>query len=274
MDTSYITQLNNALHRLESIKASQEKRLQELKQYDNVMLSSSRVKGAQYFYARDKGSLGRRYLGIESNIDVRCIKENKFIHQYLKCLTAEIDLIKGFLSNHNDLDYRAVNMLLPETYRSKSYRQNRDASHPAEVWRTEMQRIKDKYPIKHPEKLRFPAADGTLMRSKSEVIIANLLILNGIPYIYELPIVINGKLLYPDFTILSLIDLKTVIRIEHEGMMDKEFYQNSFLFKVNTFLSADMIPGRDVYFTFDDLHGVIDASPVQDIIDTRLKPRV
>ena len=273
MDTNYITELNNALRRLESIKASQEQRLRELRQYDNLKLSTARVKNVRYYYAREKGVAGRRYLGNENSIDVQGVRENLFIRQYLERLTTEIDLIRGFLSNHISLDPEDINMGLPEIYRRSLFIKTREASHPAEVWLAEMQRIKNQYPIRNPENLTFPALDGTLLRSKSEVIIANMLFLNGIPYIYELPLIINGRDIRPDFTILSLIDYKTVIRIEHEGMMDQDVYRKVFLTKVNTFLSADLVPGRDVFFTFDDFHGVFDASPVQDIIDTRLKPR-
>ena len=72
---------------------------------------------------------------------------------------------------------------------------------------------------------------------------------------------------------LSTKDYKTEIIIEHEGMMNQEFYQKTFLFKVNLYLDAGMVPGKDVFFTFDDLNGGFDPSVVQDIIETRLKPR-
>lgn len=272
MDTRYITELNKALRRLESIKEAQEQRLQELRRYDGFLLTSANINDTCYYYSRDTNKK-RIYLGKETNSEVVAIKENRFIHQYLKDLRSEIKLIKRIITEHKELDHESVSSRLPKIYRKEFYMQTRESSHPAEAWLSEMKRIKAQYQVKYPENLKFRAADGTLMRSKSEVIIANLLIANRIPYIYELPLVINGIDIRPDFTALSTEDYKTVIRIEHEGMMDKDFYQKTFLSKVNTFLSADMVPGRDVYFTFDDLRGVIDTSPIQDIIDTRLKPR-
>lgn len=110
------------------------------------------------------------------------------------------------------------------------------------------------------------------MRSKSEVIIANLFILNDIPYVYELPHLVNDAWIYSDFTALSLIDFKTEVIVEHEGLMNDSNYQKLFLTKTNSYLAADLIPGKDIFFTFDDLRGGFDPSPIQDIIDTKLKP--
>lgn len=63
--------------------------------------------------------------------------------------------------------------------------------------------------LMHPENLRYETEQGDMARSKSEVIIANILHQNGeyILYKYEKPleIVENGrkKTVYPDFTIIN-----------------------------------------------------------------------
>ncbi len=54
----------------------------------------------------------------------------------------------------------------------------------------------------HPENLIHKTMQGHLVRSKSEVIIANTLYMNQIPYRYENQLEIKGVILYPDFTIL------------------------------------------------------------------------
>ena len=42
---------------------------------------------------------------------------------------------------------------------------------------------------------------GERVRSKSELVIANLLYKNNIPYMYECPLKINNNTVYPDFTV-------------------------------------------------------------------------
>lgn len=107
---------------------------------------------------------------------------------------------------------------------------------------------KAKYPPYKPEQLKHPAMDGTMMRSKSEVIIANMLIQAGIPFVYEAPLFINGKNVLPDFTILSLIDLKTVIIIEHQGMVFVDEYANKFIRSLRLYLQTDWIPNKSLFF--------------------------
>ena len=54
----------------------------------------------------------------------------------------------------------------------------------------------------HPENLIHTTLAGHKVRSKSEVIIANLLYTNHIPYRYEAALALNELTVYPDFTIL------------------------------------------------------------------------
>ena len=92
---------------------------------------------------------------------------------------------------------------------------------------------------KYSENLKFETDQGELVRSKSEVIIANLLYQNQnhILYKYERPLemTIEGrsKIVYPDFTILSKRTGK-IIYWEHAGRMDDPYYVNEFVKKMNT----------------------------------------
>lgn len=77
----------------------------------------------------------------------------------------------------------------------------------------------------HPENLRYETEQGDLVRSKSEVIIANILYQHrkDILYKYERPLEVmsDGKErnIYPDFTILNIHTGK-VTYWEHAGRMD------------------------------------------------------
>ena len=73
---------------------------------------------------------------------------------------------------------------------------------------------------------------GERVRSKSEIIIANMLNDNNIPYRYEYPLEMkNGIRIYPDFTVLNM-RTREVKYLEHLGMMDKIGYYNYNLNKI------------------------------------------
>ena len=73
-------------------------------------------------------------------------------------------------------------------------------------------------------------------------------------YKYERPlsVVVAGvpRIIYPDFTILNLHTGK-ITYWEHAGLMDDAVYANDFVRKVNTYTSNNLMPGRDVVFSYE-----------------------
>lgn len=66
-----------------------------------------------------------------------------------------------------------------------------------EVWMTEEYETNKKYP----EKLNIKGTQGKYLRSKSEAMIDNVLFRKRIPFRYENQLVLDGMVIYPDFTI-------------------------------------------------------------------------
>lgn len=80
----------------------------------------------------------------------------------------------------------------------------------------------------------YSTLKGDLVRSKSEVIIANLLYSNNIDYEYEKELAYqNGKWIEPDFTILQK-DGQTLYW-EHLGMLGRESYDKRWLEKIDVY---------------------------------------
>lgn len=87
----------------------------------------------------------------------------------------------------------------------------------------------------------YSTSKGDKVRSKSEVIIANLLFQHGIEYKYEEPLDCgNGKTMLPDFTIL-LSDGKKLFW-EHLGMLGVESYDRRWLDKLKMY--QEYFPGQ------------------------------
>ena len=92
---------------------------------------------------------------------------------------------------------------------------------------------------------------GERVRSKSEVIIANLMAKESIPYKYECPLYLNGfGTVHPDFTALNVKKRKEYYW-EHLGMMDDPSYVHKALNKINTYIRNGYIPGKNLLLTFE-----------------------
>lgn len=105
---------------------------------------------------------------------------------------------------------------------------------------------------------------GERVRSKSEILIADLLAELHIPYRYEAPLLLpDGHMLHPDFTIL-LSDRK-VRYYEHCGKMDDPLYLQQFFLRQSSYINAGLIPGRDVFFTFEGANNPIDLKELRRI---------
>ena len=122
------------------------------------------------------------------------------------------------------------------------------------------------------ENLKFETEQGEFVRSKSEVIIANILYQHqeDILYKYERPlsVVVDGrkKTIYPDFTILNIHTGK-VMYWEHAGRMDDPSYANDFVKKANIYINNNLLPGRDVVFTYETLENPLDIGVIKKEIE-------
>ena len=113
----------------------------------------------------------------------------------------------------------------------------------------------------------YTSFKGEKMRSKSEVIIANILYLLGIPYHYEYPLeLINGRIIYVDFLILDVKNRKE-IWYEHFGMMGDMAYADHNTDRFNDIVSAGLIPGDNFIATFETYNKPLDTRTIFKILE-------
>lgn len=112
----------------------------------------------------------------------------------------------------------------------------------------------------------FYTMKGERVRSKSELIIADLLKREGIPYRYEYPIYLNGcGRVYPDFTVLN-VKSRREIHWEHFGMMDDPVYAEKALKKITTYESNGIFPGDRLILTYETKSMPISQKQIQRMI--------
>ena len=253
--------------------------IKQLSKYDGWRLEKGETlkSGRSYYGVVMPGVKRKKYLGNDRNPDVINVKKLKYAKAAASIIGKDIHLLENLTKGFIDADYETINNSLPDTYKtnlSTDKDSSMKTSLPQEAlkWKEREERVKAKYPPYRPEQLKHPAMDGTLMRSKSEVIIANIMLMAGIPFVYEVPMFIDGHMILPDFKILSLVDLKTVIIIEHQGMVFVDYYADKFIHSLKQYLKSDWIPNQNLFFTFDNAKETLDVRQVTSILRKHIQP--
>lgn len=116
----------------------------------------------------------------------------------------------------------------------------------------------------------FKTLKGDRVRSKSEMIIADRLYVNGIPYKYECPLNVGGKIIHPDFSIIRMSDHK-IIYHEHCGKMDDKEYFNDLVDRINLYNQSGILQGNRLTFTFETSDTPFDARVIDRLINEYFK---
>ena len=224
-------------------------------------LSVQIVKGRTYYTLVKKGK--RQYIGAGN----RELVEKLQLRRYLEKMIAAIDHNEGYLreffENYRPVAPEDVMESLPETYRNRKLPALEGQGLDLRTWEEEDY----EQTTWHWEHKVHHTAKGDLVRSKSELIIANMLYERGIPYHYEevlhMP---DGGYLVPDFTV-GVRDTGRLVYLEHCGMLSDERYRNDYLRKMERYCVAGFRPWVDVYFTFDNASGALDTDKIGRMMD-------
>lgn len=115
-------------------------------------------------------------------------------------------------------------------------------------------------------------AKGERVRSKSEMMIADMLEREGIPYRYECPLILKGwGAIYPDFTLLHK-ETRKEIYWEHLGMMDNPEYVENAVKKITLYEQNGIYPGERLLITYETKKTPLHRKTVYRMIERFLKP--
>ena len=111
---------------------------------------------------------------------------------------------------------------------------------------------------------------GEHVRSKSEVIIANILNTHGIPYHYEVPVKINSSYTFhPDFWCLNK-RTRQEFYWEHCGKMDDPEYSANLVKRLATYAQKNIIPGKNLILSMETLEQPLSTKDIENLIKTFL----
>ena len=223
----------------------------------------------RYSMKRTGNSLGEKeeyYLNRQSPLLMQLAKRD-YYKKMLKDLRRELKAAEEYLRWHRDSSevaaylerHPGLRQLLPEVLVDKRnrYYQWANAEYPKN--------------LSHPEHLIFITDGGFYVRSKSEQMIANMLLSEEIPFRYEDPVYLpGGEIIYPDFHLFSLRDYKEWY-LEHNGRMLQEDYYRHYLWKLDQMRSAGIVPGVNLLQTFEAEGYPLEPDCVRSLIRLHLK---
>lgn len=116
----------------------------------------------------------------------------------------------------------------------------------------------------------FYSDRGERMRSKSELLIANALHRNNIPYKYECPLELSAYgIVHPDFTILDAKNRKEIYW-EHLGLMDDSEYRERSLNKLIWYELDGYMLGDRLIITFETSKQPLNSKWIEMIISEKI----
>lgn len=215
---------------------------------------------------------GRVYLPKTERVLAQQLALRRLYTVHLNRLRHELELLNNYESFHKDNVYsNEINNLISQespyyALLKNSVDSSRDKDTPIKVW----QETKYNANVVHPEHLQHKSLNGERLRSKSEVIIANALYMNQVPYRYECELVLGEVTVYPDFTILHP-DTLEVYYWEHFGMMSQVAYREKTVQKLKLYGEHQIFPFHQMITTYESESVTLDSEMIQKIINLYFK---
>lgn len=211
--------------------------------------------GRTQFYCRTgAGPQSRSYLSKRDKEKTQKLAQKKYDNSLLsKCNINVVALDNAILQLQKFLDPESTLLEIPATLQQQISVPFLSREAFVEQWLVDGKRQEFRNGRQggwHPENLIYTTDADERVRSKSEMMIANLLFAMRLPYQYEKPLYLNGKTVFPDFTILDTVS-RTEVYFEHFGLMDQDDYRTTALLKMKDYEKAGFTMGKDFLFSFE-----------------------
>ncbi len=239
----------------------------------SVRIVHRRNEVLQFYKKTDSGDYQGTYMPREEDGLAHRLVQKDYDQRALEKAKLELRLIERFQTslqkNSTDTAFAALDktrqtLVTPVTLTDSQF---------AELWQSQPYRKK-----KIADALQQLTTDnGELVRSKSEVIIANSLKSNKVPYRYEFPLVIEREEgsedyceFHPDFFCLN-VRMRREFAWEHFGMMDDAEYAAHAVEKLALYSANGYFPGKNLIITMESKSAKISSQEINRVINEYLK---
>ena len=238
-------QLKEREEQLLKIKKEKEKALKHVP--EGMLRINSYGGRTQYYHRIDPKDLNGVYIKDKDLRIAQKLAQKDYDKKVLRAIEQELKAIRKYLSSNPSK--------LPEEIFESLHRERQKLVIP--IKETDEEYIRNWEAVEYEGKRFYEdapelyTAKGERVRSKSEVIIADLLNKEGVPYRYEYPLALNNYgVIYPDFTTLNVRNRKEYIW-EHLGMLDDSFYAENAVQKIITYGQNGYIQGDNLLLTYE-----------------------
>lgn len=257
MDDDLITRINGRYKRLTELISRVEDKMNT---FPEGRISVKRHGKKSYYYLVADGQ--EMYLAKDKSDLIESLLQKKYLEKVLRTAKEEMNVLKRLISaypetvaediygNLSDARRKYVKPIIPT---NEEY---------ARRWESRCYKkkpISDDVPV-------YKTLKGDLVRSKSEMIIADRLFLNNIPYKYECPLKVGNEIIHPDFTIMRIRDRK-ILYLEHCGKMDDPDYAEEMVVRHNNYGNEGIILGDKLFYTFESSKTPLDVRVLDQMID-------
>lgn len=210
---------------------------------------SAQGKRAQYYWIKEKGDTIGQYMKRSEEAVARKLAQRMYEEKLLDAVRVELKSLDNLIGKRGPEDY--LGRMFDDLHTQRKPLVNplvlSDEEY-SKIWQQETYVGKD-FDEDSP---KHYSNRGERVRSKSEETIANIFDELGIPYKYERPVLLDGKFFaYPDFTFLK-VKSRRECYLEHFGRMDEATYlKDSFFSKLDTYQRNGIIPGVNLFMTFE-----------------------
>lgn len=247
-----------------------QKQIHELRKMPKPRISGHLIKTSCDGYPRwrrvmnaNESSTGKRevaYLGKTEQKTILQLAERLYYESSLCVKEKQLEAMQAFLKKAKQVPARSLSIVNDPDIRKLIG--NKSWSDKCFAWQNEDYSRNPK----HPETLTIPAADGRMVRSKSEAIIISELLKANLPFRYECGIQLRNFVAYPDFMILHPITGKIYLW-EHLGLMDDQAYGANAADKIKAYIEIGYIPMQNLILTSETRNHPLDYRLVQMLIE-------
>ncbi len=254
-----------AKRRYQEIKESADKIENEIqKAPPGIIRIANSDKRVQFYLREGKSDKDGKYIRKTNTQTIQTFLQKSYYEKVMKCLKAEIRNLENFIKKSDNIAKNIQQTYSHFPMEIKQYIDPIDMSDDdyTKTWLCipyQGKAIPDHIPV-------YKTNNGELVRSKSELTIANKLAERGIPYKYECPLtLLNGKKIYPDFTILDIRTRKEIYW-EHRGMMDDREYAKQAVFKMKSLMKDGIILGKNLIITEETTTNPLGTNEIDAVI--------
>lgn len=204
-------------------------------------------KRVQFYHKTTAGDHVGNYIRQQNIQLAQALAQKDYDQKVLRSIESELHAIQSFLKTFPELPVESIYETLHPTRQALVTPIREPDAQYIQNWQA-MEYQKKPFADDAPE---LYTTNGERVRSKSEIIIADLLHRENIPYRYEYPIHLPGfGKVHPDFTVLNVTSRKEIYW-EHLGMMDDPTYAEKALQKIAAYEQAGIFPGESLILTHE-----------------------